>query len=133
MPNHQFDQQPPVGFNINELSSNPLAKMGMDYTRTEATKIFSQSKGIVENFLFSPKIRGYFDVDNAYLFSKTQMMFLPLKGKRSIFSKSSSEAPSSFGEIGTTDDQVKQGSFKLFICLFTQFFFKKSRIISLKM
>ena len=76
-------------FNIEEISSNPLAKMGYEYTQSKMQKFFSENKGYFGDFLFSQKLRAYFDVDNTYLISKILMMFVPFKSRKLQFSRSS--------------------------------------------
>ena len=74
---------------LNEFTSNPLAQMGYQYTQTKMQKFFSENKGYFGDYLFSQKIRSYFDVDNSYLISKTTAMFFPFKSRRLQFSNSS--------------------------------------------
>jgi hypothetical protein len=63
--------------------------MGYEYTQTKMQKFFSENKGYFGDYLFSQKIRSYFDVDNSYLISKTVSMFFPFKSRRLQFSNSS--------------------------------------------
>ena len=81
--------QPNSSFNINELTSNPLAKMGYEYTEQKMKKFFSENNGYFGSYVFSQKLRSYFDVDNSYLISKIQSMFFPFKSRKLQFSGSS--------------------------------------------
>jgi hypothetical protein len=74
---------------MNEITSNPLAKMGYEYTQTKMQKFFSENKGYFGDYIFSQRLRGYFDVDNTYLLTKMQMMFLPIQSRKIQFARSS--------------------------------------------
>lgn len=74
---------------FSEIASNPLAKMGYEYTQSKMQKFFSENKGYMGSYVFSQKLRGYFDVDNSYLVSKMRAIFLPFKSRRISFSNSS--------------------------------------------
>ena len=63
--------------------------MGYDYTQDKMTKFFSENKGFFGNYVFSQKLRSYFDVDNSYILYKAQSMFFPFKSRTLQFSRSS--------------------------------------------
>ena len=54
--------------------------MGYEFGKTKMTKFISDNKGFFGNYVFSDKIRSYFNVDNSYLISKFLLIFFPFKG-----------------------------------------------------
>lgn len=63
--------------------------MGYQYTQDKMQKFFSDNKGYFGDYVFSQRLRGYFDVDNTYLLTKMQMMFFPFKSRKIQFSRTS--------------------------------------------
>ena len=86
-----------LGQDFQNLTHNPLAKMGYEYTQEKMNKFLSSNKGYLGNIVFSQKMRGYFDVDNTYVIRKLQMMVFPFLRKKVGFNRGS-------GEIASLED-----------------------------
>lgn len=81
--NDEVDDDP---YMFDEIKNNPLAQMGYEYSKNKMTKFISDNKGILGNYVFSDKIRSYFNVDNTYLVSKFMLIVFPFKKNKTQLS-----------------------------------------------
>lgn len=58
---------------------NPLAQIGLNYTKTSISKLVDNNKSFVQNYVFSNQLKQYFDLDQATLSRKLRFLVFPFR------------------------------------------------------
>ena len=66
---------------LNNLFSNPLAQMGLDYTSSKMSDLMASNQGFFYNFFFNQNIRKYFEVDQEFITAKLKFILFPFSSK----------------------------------------------------
>lgn len=72
-----------LGIEHEAIISNPLAQIGLDYTKNKISEIVSENTGFFFKMFFHEKLRSYFDVDQKYVLQKLCFILFPFSYKES--------------------------------------------------